>query len=204
MKSVNSGDRPIHGFAGDSPVNSVDPDGLFSFDFFQKIGAWIYEKMYGHPGAPNPDMAGHLIAVDPDGGGIDPHNNVLKSSIANGVGMAGDNVTDALAMEGAGRALGALGEAVAKECPKKFPILGWAGSKPYRDALKLIQRGGPQVDLGFIPTREQALQLLRDAGVDLSSGELRIEGPHLPPNPHDYPHINYPTPTGGKGTIRTL
>ena len=31
---------------------------------------------------------------------------------------------------------------------------------------------------------------------------LRTEDAHEPPNPHNYRHINYTTPWGGKGTIR--
>ena len=81
----------------------------------------------------------------------------------------------------------------------KFPKLGFRGTKPYRDALKSIQKGGTHVDVGFIPTLSQARQLLEDAGVDMS--KIRVEDPHLPPNPHTYLHINYPTPGGGKGTI---
>jgi RHS repeat-associated protein len=103
--------------------------------------------------------------------------------------------------------LGNLGKAksfgkVKGPCPPKFPKLGWKGTKPYKDALKRLQQGGQKVDLGFIPTREQALQLLEDAGVDMKSKELRVQEPHLAPNPHNYPHINYPTPAGSKGTLQ--
>jgi len=92
--------------------------------------------------------------------------------------------------------LGKLGK-IKKPCPTKFPVLGWRGSKPYRDALKKIQQGGPKVDLGFIPTKQEAEMLLEDA----KATDLRPEDPHASPNPHDYPHINYTTPSCSKGTI---
>ncbi len=97
--------------------------------------------------------------------------------------------------------LGNLGKL--KPCPTKFPTLGWSGSKRYIDALNKIRQGGPKVNLGFIPTKDQALQMLQDAGVDVNSGsrEFRIQDAHDSP-PHNYPHINYPTPSGGKGTIQ--
>jgi hypothetical protein len=40
--------------------------------------------------------------------------------------------------------------------------------------------------------------LLEEAGATID----RIEGAHLPPNPHTYPHINFSTASGTKGTIR--
>jgi hypothetical protein len=97
-----------------------------------------------------------------------------------------------------GEEAAAAARAASTECPK-YPKIGYKGTKPYRDAMKAIQNGGTHVNLGFVPTEAQARQLLEDAGVDLS--KIRVEDPHLPPNPHDYPHINYPTPGGGKGTI---
>lgn len=90
-----------------------------------------------------------------------------------------------------------------KSCsPKKYPKpIGYEGGKPYNDALKKIQNGG-DVDLGFIPTEDEALDLLQAAGIDISDPQFRTEDPHGPPSTHDYPHINYPTPSGGKGAIR--
>jgi hypothetical protein len=49
-----------------------------------------------------------------------------------------------------------------------------------------------------VPTQAEGEALIEDAGGRIE----RIEGPHEPPNPHQYPHINYETPNGAKGTIR--
>lgn len=51
---------------------------------------------------------------------------------------------------------------------------------------------------GKVPTQAQAEMLIRDAGGKVQ----RIEGAHRPPNPHQYPHINYTTSAGLRGTIR--
>src|SRR6266498_1518495 len=80
---------------------------------------------------------------------------------------------------------------------------GWKGGKKWRDAVKEVLKPGTHENiLGHIPTIYEALALLKDAGVDLTSPEIRIQDGHSPPNPHTYPHINYPIPGGGKGTIR--
>jgi len=47
-------------------------------------------------------------------------------------------------------------------------------------------------------SESEAVELLKKAGATIE----RIEAGHLPPNPHCYPHINFTTPTGAKGTIR--
>jgi len=51
-----------------------------------------------------------------------------------------------------------------------------------------------------VPTQAEAVQLITDAGGTIQ----RIEGPHAPPNPHIFPHINDTTPSGWKGTLRIL
>lgn len=53
---------------------------------------------------------------------------------------------------------------------------------------------------GGIPTVGEATSLINQAGGTV----LRVEGAHLPPNPHTFPHINYMTQSGLKGTIKIL
>ena len=79
---------------------------------------------------------------------------------------------------------------------------GWQGSKAWKNIVKKIRKGGTIESIeGKIPTRTEAFRLLEDAGVNMS--KVRIESAHLAPNPHIYPHINYPLPNGrGRGTIR--
>ena len=86
---------------------------------------------------------------------------------------------------------------------------GWRGQPSYNDALKkLNQPNTPQgtTDLpegvdGKVPTRTQAKQMIEDAGGKVIRGE---ETGHAPGgnSPHTYPHINYETAQGMKGTIR--
>jgi len=77
--------------------------------------------------------------------------------------------------------------------------IGWRGDKAWRDQVGAVLRGGDVAprDLRVTPTRQEAIDLLDAAGCRID----RIEGPHLPPNPHQFPHINFTTPHGQKGTI---
>ena len=78
---------------------------------------------------------------------------------------------------------------------------GWVGDKTWRGNVNTVSQGGTITALnGGIPTESQAIQLINQAGGNI----LRIEGPHMFPNPHDFAHINYLTSTGTKGTIRIL
>jgi hypothetical protein len=51
---------------------------------------------------------------------------------------------------------------------------------------------------GQLPTQQEAIDLINEAGGTVN----RIEGPHNEPNTHNFNHINYTTPSGGKGTIK--
>jgi RHS repeat-associated protein len=76
---------------------------------------------------------------------------------------------------------------------------GWKGTKVWKNLVNEVKSGGTiEHLLGKIPTKDEALQLLKEGGIT----KYRIEEPHLSPNPHTYNHINYTTPTGGKGTIK--
>lgn len=76
---------------------------------------------------------------------------------------------------------------------------GWSGSRPYRAVVRTVDQGGTLTSVsGVVPSRQVAEQLIRDAGGQV----LRVEGPHMPPNPHSYPHINFVTSSGQRGTIR--
>jgi hypothetical protein len=79
---------------------------------------------------------------------------------------------------------------------------GWKGSKIWKNLVKEVGKGGTFEKLGGkIATKSEAIQLLKDAGVDMS--KIRIEKAHDFPNPHSYNHINYYTSSGIKGTIKT-
>jgi len=73
---------------------------------------------------------------------------------------------------------------------------GWRGDKVWRDQVTAVGRGG-DIKLNVTATRQEAIDLLEAVGCKID----RIEGPHLPPNPHQFPHINFTTPDGKKGTI---
>ena len=76
---------------------------------------------------------------------------------------------------------------------------GWTGSNSWRAAVGQVAKGGTIESInGKIPTEDEAEMLLDDADCT----DPRPEGPHDPPNPHQYDHINYYTPSGIKGTIQ--
>ena len=94
---------------------------------------------------------------------------------------------------------------------------GWSGTKAYRDAVgQLNQVNTPQgtadhPDLnGKVPTREEATRMIEEAGGKVTRGG---SGQEIEPGEagghgadsvshHDYPHINYETSSGAKGTVR--
>ena len=78
---------------------------------------------------------------------------------------------------------------------------GWVGDKTWRGNVKTIDGGGTITSLdGGIPTVGEARSLIEQAGGTV----LRVEGGHLPPNPHTFSHINYLTKNGLKGTIQIM
>ena len=94
----------------------------------------------------------------------------------------------------AGESLNGLGKVIKTQW-------GWTGTKIWRRLISIIDRGGTIEKLtGKVPMKEEALRLLQDAEVDMT--KIRIEEPHASPNPHNYKHINYYTPSDKKGTIK--
>jgi RHS repeat-associated protein len=76
---------------------------------------------------------------------------------------------------------------------------GWSGTKVWKNLVSTVRKGGTiESMLGRVPTKIEAIKLIQESGGTIQ----RIEGPHLAPNPHSYPHINYTTPSGVKGTIK--
>ncbi|MFA9463426.1 MAG: RHS repeat-associated core domain-containing protein [Velocimicrobium sp.] len=76
---------------------------------------------------------------------------------------------------------------------------GWRGDNTWKKNVNQVKEGGTIKDLnGQVPTKVEAEALIRASGGKVN----RVEGPHEAPNPHNYNHINYTTPWGGKGTIR--
>jgi hypothetical protein len=78
---------------------------------------------------------------------------------------------------------------------------GWRGDRDWRAALRAVESGGTIRDFnGTRATQQEAIDLIQQAGGRVD----RIDPPHAAPNPHDFPHINYTTPSGGRGTIEIL
>lgn len=64
--------------------------------------------------------------------------------------------------------------------------------------MREVGQGGTIRTLnGNVATRQEAVDLINEAGGEIQ----RFDLPHEPPNPHDFPHINYTTGNGVKGTI---
>ncbi len=86
-------------------------------------------------------------------------------------------------------------------CQRGVGGKGWVGDKTWRGNVKTIDGGGTITSLdGGIPTVGEATSLIKEAAGTV----LRVEGGHLPPNPHTFSHINYLTKNGVKGTIQIL
>ncbi len=70
---------------------------------------------------------------------------------------------------------------------------GWSNSKPYNKAKEqLTQEGTHKTVNGRVPTREEAVRLIKESGGKID----RIEEGHHPDgdSTHTEPHINYRTP----------
>lgn len=78
---------------------------------------------------------------------------------------------------------------------------GWHGSPSFRDQMRVVHAEATSRISG-VPFRrgQDAEMLIESAGGTV----LRVESDHLPPNPHQYPHINYTTSSGARGTIRVV
>ncbi|NNN22581.1 MAG: hypothetical protein HKL80_11350 [Acidimicrobiales bacterium] len=82
--------------------------------------------------------------------------------------------------------------------PYKTPW-GWSGSSSYRAVVNTVSEGGTIEEVGgIVPTQAQAEQLIENSGGTIQ----RIDDAHQPPNPHQYPHINYTTRNGARGTLQ--
>jgi hypothetical protein len=67
--------------------------------------------------------------------------------------------------------------------------------------VKEVQKPGTKTTIkGQVPSEKEAIDLINEAGGKVQ----RIEPAHGPGSvsSHDYPHINYTTPSGEKATIR--
>jgi hypothetical protein len=80
---------------------------------------------------------------------------------------------------------------------------GWEGDATWRSNVNTVSQGGTIENLnGVVPSQSEAVNLIGQAGGDV----VRIEGAHALGgiSPHIYPHINYTTAAGRKGTIQIL
>jgi len=81
---------------------------------------------------------------------------------------------------------------------------GWRGSPPWRNAVRVVERGGTiRGVMGKIPSYDEAVMLLEDAGGTI----VRVEGPHSATSVAasiDFPHINFLTSSGKKGHLEIL
>ena len=75
--------------------------------------------------------------------------------------------------------------------------VGWRGDATWRASVANVQGGG-DIRLRTTPTRQEAVDLLTKAGANV----LRIEPGHQGGrSTHTYPHINFTTANGGRGSI---
>jgi RHS repeat-associated protein len=215
-----AGDINLYTFNRNSPVNFVDPYGLDPW--YSWLNPFSYSSGWAQSQgvqALNAQLAANNTSLQQfqldnptwNGNGNLTAGNMqaaqaganLGAAAANGeINLYGAILPGGIAAKEGEEAAAAARAAMAKDCPKKTPW-GWTGQKPWKDAAKALQSAGTHMNLnGTVPTLDQAMELLEEAGVDLNSPEVRLEEGHGPPNPHDFPHINYPAPNGGKGTIQ--
>ena len=93
------------------------------------------------------------------------------------------------------------GSGAAQAVAPVMTTFGWSGSKPYTDAAKQLEQAGTHESLnGKVPTREEATRMIEERGGKV----IRSEGAHGADSvsTHNYPHINYETPSGLKATVR--
>jgi RHS repeat-associated protein len=76
---------------------------------------------------------------------------------------------------------------------------GWPGQSSYGQAIREVDTPGTHTQVGgTVPTQAQAEGLIEAGGGRVE----RVEEGHRPPNPHQYPHINYRTSGGERGTVQ--
>ena len=64
--------------------------------------------------------------------------------------------------------------------------------------MRAVNQGGTIRTInGTVATEGEARDLITSGGGKV----VRVDPPHTFPNPHDFPHINYVTSAGIKGTI---
>jgi hypothetical protein len=193
----------LYGFVGNGPINTIDPYGLLGWSDFNPL--LIFDT----------DAWGALLHSAAVGDGPQKLNPNSNRALLNDEGIAPGTFTDengrivtggqAAAMVGGAVIAGTItvmtdGFGNAGKCEQVLKTKwGWRGAKAWRDAVKRLTQGGTIKSIcGKIPSKSEAIELIKDAGATIE----RIEGPHGPPNPHNFPHINFTTPSGGKGTIQ--
>ena len=87
----------------------------------------------------------------------------------------------------------------------KITRWGWPRTQRWNKVLKLIREGGDKLTLdGIVPTREEAIQFLENARIDMSTVRVDAAHPIGGVSTHIYDHINYYTNSGLKATIRII
>jgi hypothetical protein len=188
----------LYAYVKDNPLSATDPDGHCTKDGVEHGKVWCFfhysdqDALY--------DAANFF------------HNNDIRD--ANGNRVDPDKLTDQQLLNvwkeynDQWRAAVARGENPAAAMAGLFTQWGWRGQPDYNKAVdKLNEINTPQgtadhPDLnGKVPTKEEAIQMIEDAGGKVK----RIDPAHGPDSVSthkDYPHINYETASGRKGTVR--
>ena len=187
-----------YAFTGGDPVNNVDPSGLDfwgaladTFNPFSQNNA-LYRFGSHHP------LAGRVVA---GGAAVSAAAVGAIACVAGGceaAAAAGAGLESRLS-DLAGRCSEFFGDETGGLSLPARSQWGWTGSPSWNDAVRAADEAGTHVDiLGKVPTQDEGEQLIEDAGGTIE----RIEGPHAPPNPHTYEHINYVTSLGQRATLR--
>jgi RHS repeat-associated protein len=166
------------GYAGGNPLTYIDP-----------LGLWEVADVFPS-GAPIVTIGRAFGALAAYGVGVATGNDALAREAMDGLQCTRLENMDAFGI------MLSVGRGGSVRPQRGLGGTGWRGDKAWRDAVNGVRSGG-DVNLPKVPTKQEGVDLINQAGGRID----RIEGPHLPPNPHNFPHINYTTPAGGKGTI---
>ncbi len=168
---------------------SVGPDGVFTFKC-QNDPTLLDEFMQEIRTDPNQQRT--LIAQK---GLTLPNGHPLDAGVLNGMS---DNAVNSLAHQLAAQQYAQIMSAL-NSIPFKSSW-GWNNSPAYIKARNELKTPGDHPDLnGKVPTREEANQMIQEAGGSVD----RNDPGHAPGgvSTHTDPHVNYTTPSGQKATV---
>ncbi|HWW16044.1 MAG TPA: RHS repeat-associated core domain-containing protein [Candidatus Dormibacteraeota bacterium] len=195
----------LYGYSKNDPTTLTDPNGHCTNNGEQKSAWWCFwnlsdqdKKRYADQARKNlSSMRGLLINGQ-------PASLWTKTATNQQLIDAQRQVVHSLALNDWTDLFSSSGLQVAAAMKTQW---GWSGQQSYNEAKDLLNEvNTPQgtVDRtslnGKVPTEEEAVKMIEDAGGEVRDVE-RVGHAEGGVTPHTYPHINYTTASGVKGTV---